>query len=115
MATLTGGEPAPTGTLTFDLIAPNNSSVSGCDITLNAIGDGMYTATCFLTLISGSYTWDVTYSGDANNNGIGPLQETVAASTVVTPEPSSYVLMLLGVGLMFVMRKRIGLGLPQAS
>ena len=33
----------------------------------------------------------------------------------VAPEPSSFALMLLGVGLVFVMRKRIGQGLPQAS
>ncbi|MGB9244853.1 MAG: PEP-CTERM sorting domain-containing protein [Candidatus Acidiferrales bacterium] len=31
------------------------------------------------------------------------------------PEPSSAALMLFGVGLVFVMRKRIGNGLPQAS
>jgi len=41
----------------------------------------------------------------------GPL----AFAAVATPEPSSYALMLLGVGLVFVMRKRIGQGLPQAS
>jgi PEP-CTERM motif len=34
---------------------------------------------------------------------------------VVTPEPSSVALMLLGVGLVFMMRKRIGQGLPQAN
>jgi hypothetical protein len=43
-------------------------------------------------------------------NSGGALTEAVAA-----PEPSSYALMLLGVGLVFVMRKRIGQGLPQAS
>jgi hypothetical protein len=31
------------------------------------------------------------------------------------PEPSSVALMLLGVGLVFVMRKRIGQRLPQAG
>ncbi len=34
---------------------------------------------------------------------------------VTVPEPSSVVLMLLGIGLVFVMRKRIGQGLPLAS
>lgn len=34
---------------------------------------------------------------------------------VTTSEPSSVALMLLGVGLVFVMRKRMGQGLPQAS
>ena len=40
-----------------------------------------------------------------------------ALTPAVTPatEPSSVALMLLGVGLLFVMRKRIGEGVPQAS
>ncbi len=44
---------------------------------------------------------------------IGPGEVTRAA--VAAPEPSSVALMLLGVGLLFVMRKRIGQRLPQAS
>jgi hypothetical protein len=36
-------------------------------------------------------------------------------STTTMPEPSSVALMLVGVGLVFVMRKRMGQGLPQAS
>jgi hypothetical protein len=39
----------------------------------------------------------------------------IPAATSSVPEPSSVALMLLGVGLVFVMRKRIGQGLPQAS
>jgi hypothetical protein len=42
---------------------------------------------------------------------VGGLTE--AASVV--PEPPAVVLMLLGVGLVFVMRKHIGQGLSQAS
>jgi hypothetical protein len=49
--------------------------------------------------------------GGALANGTYILTETV----VGTPEPSSVALMLLGVGLLFVMRKRIGQRLPQAS
>jgi hypothetical protein len=42
--------------------------------------------------------------------------EVADAGTVAfTPEPSSLALMLAGVWLVFVMRKRIGQGLPQAS
>jgi hypothetical protein len=37
---------------------------------------------------------------------------TVTETVVGTPEPSSYALMLLGVGLVFLMRKRINHGLP---
>jgi PEP-CTERM motif len=39
----------------------------------------------------------------------------VVTAAVAAPEPSSVALMLLGVGLVFVMRKRVGQGLPQAS
>jgi hypothetical protein len=44
-----------------------------------------------------------------------PLSAGALTPAVAAPEPSSYALMLLGVGLVFVMRKRIGKGLPQAS
>jgi hypothetical protein len=44
------------------------------------------------------------------NTGAALTEATVAA-----PEPSSYALVLLGVGLVFVMRKRVGQSLPQAS
>ena len=40
---------------------------------------------------------------------------TYQLTAVAAPEPSSVALMLLGVGLVFVMRKRIGQHLPQAS
>jgi hypothetical protein len=40
---------------------------------------------------------------------------TLTFSAVTAPEPSSAALMLLGVGVLFVLRKRIGQGLPQAS
>jgi hypothetical protein len=39
----------------------------------------------------------------------------VVTAAVAAPEPSSVALMLAGIGLVFVMRKRIGQGLPQAS
>jgi hypothetical protein len=41
--------------------------------------------------------------------------EPAGAVTVATPEPSSVALTLVGVGLVFVMRKRIGQGHPQTS
>jgi hypothetical protein len=40
---------------------------------------------------------------------------TVTQTVITTPEPSSVALMLLGIGIVFLMRKRIGQGLPQAS
>ncbi|HSY33387.1 MAG TPA: PEP-CTERM sorting domain-containing protein [Verrucomicrobiae bacterium] len=36
-------------------------------------------------------------------------------SSISTPEPGTFVLLLLGIGFVFVMRKRIGQDLPQAT
>jgi PEP-CTERM motif len=50
------------------------------------------------------------------NGGIAQTScGTLTFAAVSAPEPSSVALMLLGVGLVFVMRKRIGQRLPQAS
>jgi hypothetical protein len=53
------------------------------------------------------YTTPGTYHG-----GQGTL---VVAAAVAAPEPSSVALMLLGVGLVFVLRKRTGAALSRAS
>jgi PEP-CTERM motif len=52
----------------------------------------------------GSYTGP-SVPGDSGTVSFAPV-------AVVTPEPSSVALMLLGVALVSVMRKRIALGLP---
>jgi hypothetical protein len=60
----------------------------------------------------------IQYAFSATSNGVGDSGRGFVAgpaAVVATPEPSSYALMLLGVGLVFVMRKRIGQRLPQAS
>ena len=48
-------------------------------------------------------------------SGFAKTEGTYTLTPVGAPEPSSVALMLLGVGLVFVMRKRIGQRLPQAS
>jgi len=53
-------------------------------------------------------TWAFSGSGTAPYGSGGVCFTSV-------PEPSSVALMLLGVGAVFVMRKRRGQGLPQAS
>jgi hypothetical protein len=47
--------------------------------------------------------------------GLGTMVVTAAVAAVAAPEPSSVGLLLAGIGLLVVMRKRIGQGLPQAS
>ena len=49
-----------------------------------------------------------------NADGFGSVTYGTPAP-VTTPEPSSLALILLGLGALLVMRKRIGQGLPQAS
>jgi hypothetical protein len=66
----------------------------------------------------GSLDFFITDGGTSTCNGGGPGHDSCGILTfaaVTAAEPSSVALMLLGVGLMFVMRKRIGQGLPQAS
>ena len=75
---------------------------SGCSTNGIANADGFALA---------DYSTPGTYFGV----GLGTMVVTAAVTAVATPEPSSYALMLLGVGLVFVMRKRVGQRLPQAS
>jgi len=50
------------------------------------------------------------------NSAVAEGSYVVTATTVApTPEPSSVALMLAGIGLLLLMRKRIGRGLPQPS
>jgi hypothetical protein len=70
-ATLSGGN-SPTGTITFRLFGPNDSTCSGTavftsTVTVNA-GNGNYTSGSFTPTAVGTYRWTASYSGDANNN-----------------------------------------------
>ena len=77
---------------------PGSSPNEFIDVTF---GGGISAVTITGDPLGGSFTLDdATYT---------------TSSTVPTPEPSSVALMLLGVGLVFVMRKRIAQRLPQAS
>jgi len=52
---------------------------------------------------------------DASSNDLYTVNTGALTEVTAAPEPSSIVLMLLGLALVVVMRKRIGQGLPQAS
>ncbi len=74
-ATLSGGN-NPTGTITWSLYGPNDSTCSGTPVTTgtaNVSGDGTYAGPTWTTTAGGTYHWVATYSGDKNNNAVGPV------------------------------------------
>ena len=75
------------------------------------------TTAAFTISIGGSPLLTIDYSGLSLESQLAGISEsgTLSFAPVNAPEPSSYALMLLGVGLVMVMRKRIGQGLPQAG
>ena len=89
-ATLSGGF-EETGTITFDLYAPGGVVPIDTEI-VTVSGNGTYTTPTGYTLpttgtVTGTYQWVVTYSGDANNNGVasanGDEPVVVAAATLL--------------------------------
>ena len=102
-AVLSGGT-NPTGNITFKLTAPGNVVVD--TETVSVTGDGSYTTPTGFTLpanatVVGTYQWDASYSGDANNNPVAqesnPSAEQVVVrpaspTLVTTPAPSSVTL-----------------------
>jgi hypothetical protein len=87
-----------------------NLTVSGSGITLSIEQILMVDST---SLTIGTIDWEL--SGPGFSTPLTGTTEGPVSAAVAAPEPSSLALMLAGIGLVFVMRKRIGQGLPQAS
>ncbi len=73
-ATITGTTSNAGGTVTFNLYSPSDATCSGTPAyteTVNVSGNGTYstTNTTFKVSTEGTWRWQVTYSGDANNDG----------------------------------------------
>ena len=73
-ATLTGGS-NPSGTITFRLFGVNDQTCSAAAIFTNTVpvnsGAGTYcTSAGYTTVEAGTYHWQTTYSGDANNSSL---------------------------------------------
>src|SRR5262249_47440684 len=88
----------PTGSLVFTLTGPGGFSFTDTDV---VSGNGTYAASTTLPatgLVAGTYSWSVTYGGDANDSGAsdqgGAAEQTVVgpASPVLTTTPSPDVL-----------------------
>ncbi len=85
-ASLTGGY-NPTGTITFNLCAPNNPVPVDTE-TVAVNGNGIYATPTGYTLpatgaATGTYQWDASYSGDANNQAI-PAETTMTLDTLAS-------------------------------
>jgi hypothetical protein len=76
-ASVTGGA-NPTGTVTFELFS--NDSCSGTALLTDTenLSGAAASSTAYTTTVAGTFYWEATYNGDANNN---------AASTPCSAEP----------------------------
>lgn len=85
-AALAGGF-APSGTITFRLYGPGDTTCHTAISTLTApvSGSGSYGSGTFTTSVAGTYNWVATYGGDANNNAVGPTA-CGSESVIVTPQ-----------------------------
>ncbi|MDP9074068.1 MAG: hypothetical protein M3N98_07825, partial [Actinomycetota bacterium] len=87
----------PTGTITFQVYGPNNTSCAGSPASTSSKtvnGAGAYTSDPFTPTAVGRYTFTASYGGDANNSPAGPTAcadpaETVQVTPAVTAKPPS--------------------------
>jgi len=93
-ATIIGGI-TPTGTVTFNLFGPADSTCSGAPVfssTVPMVGGGAvsadFTVTNTPTTGAGTYRFTASYSGDANNNPAGPTACNDPAEAVVVTKVS---------------------------
>src|SRR6202035_4954568 len=90
VATLTGGK-NPTGTITWSLYGPGDTSCGSAIQTFsaNVTGDGNYTSPSFATTNTGVYRWVASYGGDANNAAVsGKCNDTGENSNVKPASPA---------------------------
>jgi uncharacterized repeat protein (TIGR01451 family) len=96
MATLSGGA-APTGTITFYVYGPDDSTCGSSPAFSSAAtvsGNGQYNSASFFPTAAGTYYFVANYSGDANNKAIASACNEANESVVVTARPPSQALNL---------------------
>ena len=82
----------PTGTVTFHLFAPGDTTCTGTPVftSTNPLNAGSATSGTFPTTAVGTYHWVATYNGDANNTPVSsactaePVVITQATPTIAT-------------------------------
>jgi uncharacterized repeat protein (TIGR01451 family) len=90
-ATLAGGV-APTGTITFTLLADNGNggcaAQVGSSVTTAVNGNGGYTSPSVHVGAAGTYHWVASYSGDTNNNAVaGNCGDSGENASITSPPP----------------------------
>jgi hypothetical protein len=81
----------PTGTITFDLFSPGDTSCTTpiFTSTVPVNGNGSYNSQTTTTAQAGTYRWQARYSGDAGNTPAGPTACSDPAATVVVSKAST--------------------------
>ena len=97
-ATVSGGV-NPTGTVTFELFAPGDTTCTGTPVFTNTVDMEVraltVTSGSFTPDATGTYQWVATYNGDTNNAAISsactdePVTMGPAVSVVITTHPSA--------------------------
>ncbi|RKR91800.1 Ig-like domain-containing protein [Micromonospora pisi] len=96
-ATLSGGVNNPTGTITFVLFRPGDTTCSRApvfDSTVPVSGNGIYPSRSFRPTTAGTYRWVAWYSGDLNNVSVSTTCNDPGESVDVTPARTSLRMML---------------------
>jgi hypothetical protein len=87
------GNPAPTGTVTFNLYGPNDPTCAAAPVFVSAfqpIGGGpppTATSGDFTPLVAGTYLWVASYSGDANYLPATTACGDAGETSIVVPYP----------------------------
>src|SRR5438874_13779245 len=75
----------PTGSITFTLVGPDGTTVVDTEMVL-VNGNGLYSTPTGFTPSgpygAGTYQWNATYSGDANNNAASDIDDPTEQVTV---------------------------------
>jgi len=123
IATLSGGSNL-TGTLTFNLFPPSDTTCSGLPVFSSVVtvnGAGSYSSATFPAAsvnVDGTWHWVVIYSGDASGNEArtsGCADEPVVIIPPAVPTLSEwgmilFVMILVGVGALMLRRRNASIG-----
>ena len=89
-ATMSGGF-NPTGTVTFNLYGPDNSTCTGGVVFSSTVPlvNGTAASGSFIPNLPGTYRWVAFYSGDANNQLAEGLCDDPNETVIVSPAPAT--------------------------